>query len=1080
MRRIDQEFLRLPGCCIALVLAASVVLPADAGQEPGRRSVHRAQIDELGRSAHPPTDDDPAATALAVSQAAAAAITPVVAPRTGPNAIDDDFVVFGYLQSETQVYHLRWHALTHVGSRFVGFNSAGHLTGTSAFTGRSSYLKSGGAAQAAGVKVVLVLASFSDGSGGTIETVMTSPARRATLVGELVQLLAADEYSHGVSLDLEFSWGPNVRDGITAFTHDLRAGLNSLGPEYELSIYTNAIFSSNQWDFDAATGITPAIDYMLYSMYDWASGNTAHAISDFDNGLGSSRMYAYLNDGLPPEKLVPVISAYSRRWSGTSVYNGFGTSPSSAGFTDALYDVTLNPAIGPSALHYVRADEAGWYGWNSGTARVRTFDGLESMEYKIRHALSAQDPSGTWSGRRLGGVGFWSLMWMAEFNSIDPRTGGSVARTRTYPHIYRLCHETFSSAGSPAGTRRFLLETFAGLDFRWRDPGDSPDTVGDIDGDSFRTLAPSPVARGNALRITYDFEGATGNRAVVAHEVLASPIAPSIPDTNAVLGYMPRTSRVSAPVYTILAQPGYGVRMIVIDGLGQLESSPAISLDGTGWQTISWDLSDAQATTAFLTSEPAFTTGNGVVDSAGSAVDDVAFYGFVIEGGGAAHGTLLIDEVTYESVDPDGNDYRINEFRYSDSASEFVEIHGPAGPLPIGLTVQVYDASDGSVRKTIPLFGTIPNDGGGYGFFVAGDPGVPGVDSSAAFSVVTDDISNLDPSALQLRDTWTGHVYDSLVYEAYGGLDELIRRETHGVTANGWPWMGDVANGRDAAGQRYTIGRYPDGYDTGRNREDFSFAMASPGAPNGDVLALPVSFEFESSFPAGFQTYDVLRRTTPTSAGLPASPNGGRAWRCVDAVGGGVIGAIGVAALGRMQGHSVAGEIFVPATFAPAQATAVGVCGSQGSNFFSSTAAARTAYESGYWLIHENRAGVQLADGRPDHPRVWELVHATHDNMDGERVTLLASISDATLGIVGGTWTSFEFIVQPYDRSGDRLVVSLGGQEIYRGPLPEDGPRKGAFQVGFRENHSGPPAPSEGTWVDDLEFSHVGPVGEPD
>ncbi|MEZ6014261.1 MAG: glycoside hydrolase family 18 protein [Planctomycetota bacterium] len=1032
-------------------------------------SVHRAQLLELGADLQPPTDDDAELAALERSAAAAPSRRggSPLGPRqlrAGSSGLARDFVVFGYLQSETQVPHLRWRSLTHVGSRFVGFDASGHLTGTAAFTGRSAYLKAGGAAQAADVRVVLVLANFDDAAGGSLATVMTSPARRATLVNELVAILAADSYSHGVSLDLEFSWGTAVRDGITAFTHELRAGLDTLGPDYELSIYTNAIFSSSQWNFNATSGITPAIDYMLYSMYDWASGSTAHAISDFDNCLGASRMHAYLNAGLPPEKLVPVISAYSRRWDGVSAYNGVGSNATSGGFTDALYDVTLNPAIGPVAARYQRGDEAGWYTWNDGTQRVRTFEALDALEVEVRHALSMRDPGNTWAGRRLGGVGFWSLMWMAEFTSIDPRTGGSVARTRTYPHIYQLCQEAFA----PAGTTRFVLDGFDGLDPRWRDPNEARDTRGDVDLDSSRSLVPS--LDGGALRCVFDFEGATGNRAVFAHELLASPLASSVTDLNAPLGHVDRTSRFIARVQVGVAQPAYSVRMLAVDAQGHLEASPPFALSTTGERELIWDLSDPFTTTAFATTEPAFSNGDGILDSFGGA--DIGFYGFVVEGDGAAQGRFDVDEVAYDAAEPGGRAYRINELRYADASAEFVELYGPAGPLPFGLELRLYDSSDGSVAASFPLFGAIPDDGGGFGHFVLGDPAVANVDSTFGFAAGRDDLFNVDPSALQLRDGISGHVYDSVVYEAFGGLDELTRRETHGVTANGWPWIGEVGPGLGVNGQPYSMGRYPDGADTRRNRADFSFLLASPGLANGDSLPLPASIDFEAPLTTGFQTYDQMRRVAPTSAGLPPSPNGGLAWRCVDTAGGGVIGALGDAALGATSGLRVSGEVYVPSASAPAQAIAVGIAGSQGSTFFTAAPAA-SGYESGYWLIYENRAGVQLADGRVDHPGAWELVHATHDNMDGAPVTLLATLGNTALRVVPGKWSRFEFDLVPNDAGGCKLEVRLNGEVLFSGALPAGSPVQGAFQVGFRENHAGGPTASEGTWVDGVRIERL-------
>ncbi|MEM9802352.1 MAG: glycosyl hydrolase family 18 protein [Planctomycetota bacterium] len=1069
----------LPPAVVAAVVGLLAAGSALA-QERTSRSVHAAQIRELGDEAHQITDD--AREALALEAAArrsagastsgpvpalAEADTRLIGRRSG--GIADDAIVFGYLQSEAQVFHLRWHALTHVGSRFVGFDSSGRLTSTSAFTGRSSYLKAGGAADVAGVRFVLVLANFDDGPGGSLERVMTSPSRRATLVSELVQILANDSYSHGVSLDLEFLWGPSVRDGVTAFCRELRAGLDTLGPDYELSIYTNAIFSSNQWDFDAETGITPEIDYMLYSMYDWASGSTARAISNLDNCLASGRMRGYLDDGLPPEKLVPVISAYSRRWSNTTVYGGSGSNATSSGFTDAVYDVTLNPSIGPVAERYVRGDEAGWYSWFDGLSRVRTFDSPEAMEVEIRNATSFLDPSGEWSGRRLGGVGFWSLMWMAESTSIDPRTGSSVSRTRTYPAVYSLCSEILSEPGQTL----LPLERFDGLDFRWRDPNESPDTIGDVDGNSSRAVVPAPSGgQGSGLRIVWDFEGGSTNRAVFAHEVLASPIAPQIADTNAVLGRVDPAVRLVAPIFVESPSPDSSIRMLVVDARGELEASRAFPLGAAGWRTIEWNLDDVAQTRPYTTTEPAFQSGNGSIDVAGSIHDDVGFYGFVVEGEGPVSGALLIDEIAYEPVDPGGRAYRINEFRTADPSAEFVEIHGPTGPLPFGLALRVYSSADASVRAQFPLGGAIPDDGGGSGFFVAGDLGVPNVDVTGSFIPGFDDLPNVAPASLQLVDTFTGHVYDSVVYAAFGGLDQLVRPQANDVTANGWPWIGAVASGADETGAAYAMGRFPDGLDTHRNREDFSFQRATPGEANGRALQLPASFDFETPVTAAFQTFDAPRRSDPMIVSILPSNDGGLAWRCVDEDGGGVVGAIGDAALGRSRGHRVSGELFVPRSTAPAQAVAVGVCGSQGSHFFSS-APGSNGYESGYWLVYENRAGVGLGNGREDHPGTWELLHATNDNMDGEPVELLASLPNFILGVTDGTWVRFEFVVRPRAAQDERLVVIVEGQELYRGPLPKGGPTSGAFQVGWRENHPGPPNTAEGTWIDGLVIEEL-------
>ena len=87
-----------------------------------------------------------------------------------------------------------------------------------------------------------------------------------------------------------------------------------------------------------------------------------------------------------------------------------------------------------------------------------------------------------------------------------------------------------------------------------------------------------------------------------------------------------------------------------------------------------------------------------------------------------------------------------------------------------------------------------------------------------------------DPQATALVEAASGFVHDALVYEAFGGLDDLVRRETLGVTGRGRPWLGECAGGTDTSGAPNSPGRFPDGADTLVNAADFSFQAASPGA----------------------------------------------------------------------------------------------------------------------------------------------------------------------------------------------------------------------------------------------------------
>jgi hypothetical protein len=984
-------------------------------------------------------------------------------PRTSTPPLKPNFINFGYIQSETILPHVRWNAMTHLGTLFVDFLSDGSLQNPSAFTGRSSLLKSGGAAQASGVKVILVVRN-DEFLESVLNTVMQSASLRATLVNNVKNLVLADAYCQGVSFDFEFSWSTATRDGISAFLAAMRTALPA---PYEISVYTHAIYSSTMWNVAA---ITPNIDYMLYSTYDWGSGNNAHAIDDWNSCM--PYIDDYIAAGLPPEKMVLVWASYARRWTGITTYNATGSSPSSRGFTDGLYDVTLrNNYGGPFTNNYVTGDEIGWYTYNDGTNNyVVTWNTPESLEYKIRSALSMPMSTGSVSnGQRLGGVGWWSLMWMAETTSYNPIAGATQSRTRTYPHIYQLCEEILSNPGDMT----YTFEGFEYSDPRWTDPNESPDESGDTDDDSARTLVTSPAGTGkpasttNAMRLTFDFEAASGNRLLFRHELLNSDINTGVTDVNATVCRVEANTRFICPVYVAANYSPRTIRMALVDSLRQVEVSPPVTLATTGWQTLTWDINDPAQIVAYNTNEPALVDGNGVLNTAGGGARDIGFLGFVIEGGGAGSGQVTFDELSYTHRNPGGVNYVVNEFRYNGATTEFVEIKGPAGAIPAGTELRFYNGADGSVLSTVSLGGQIIP---ASGLFVVGDTGVPNVNLVPAGWGAAANIPTTDPSAIQIYNTTTANVYDSVVYEAMGGIDDLRRTQTRGVSAEGWGWLGEIGPGTSSSGVPYTMGRYPDGNDTNVNARDFSFMTASPGAPNGGSITATTTYNF-SSAPANAST--TYQSFTVQASAVGASPSGGNVHRCVDTSGGGQQSFIGDAALGAGgSGFTVTGEIYIPGSGEPAQAIGVGICGSQGSTFFTSSPDA-SGYETGYWIIYENVAGVGMNDGRPDHAAVFEFVWATNDRMDSVPVSFLGSATRAATGAPNGGWATFLLTVDPNRPSGDRLIAQINGVDVYRGNIPTGGPVSGAVQFGFRENHTGAPVSTEGTWVDNVRVSLV-------
>lgn len=1003
----------------------------------------------------------------------------VVSPQVqaaGKPSIDPKFINFGYVQSEGVLPHVRWNSLTHIGTTFISYDSTGNFTNLSSFTGRDATLKAGGAAANAGVKVIMV-ALNSGFSSTVISSVMQSATNRTTLINNIVSAITADAYCQGVSFDFEpFTWSSATRDGMTAFFSALRT---ALPPPYEISVYANSSYTSTLYNIPAQQ---PNIDYFLYSCYDYGTGSTSHAISDANNFI--PLVSGYLNAGLPAQKMVLVDSSYGRRWNSTSssTYGATGSSNTSLGFTDGLYATTLNPTnSGPYTANYVTGDETGWYTYNDGVQHVAVWEDPAAAEYKIRLAQSLPDAAGKNNGKRLGGVGWWSLYWMGNFaTSRNPISGVTGSYTRTYPHLYQLCEEILS----PPGASKYVFEKFENLPPRWASGLSATGTASPYNQNTniascTWSLVNSPAGAGappnttKAVAVSYNFSNTPG-RLFFRHEILNDNTSTAVSDTNATAAHFDVNTTIYANVYTPAAYANNTVRMVVADKNRNAEASPQFSLGSAGWHTFSWNLNDTTVgnINGLTTAEPALTAGNGVMDTAGSGAKDISFMGFLIErnAGGPATGTVDFDELSYGHRNPGGNSYVINEFTYQSNSKEFVEIKGTPGAFPTNLTLRVYNSASGNVASSVVLGGqTMPASG----LFVVGDTGVPNVNFVPAGWGSADNLPTTAPSALQLIDTNNGSVYDSVVYRAMGGLGDLIRQKTHNVVGEGFGWMGDTGSGTNSAGSVLAYGRYPDGADTNVNEADFSLMPPTPGTANGTALSLPASYNFASTPSTIYQTF-----SSPSigamAAGRATSTNGGNVWRCIDPAGGGTQGYIGDATLGAStSGYVVTGELYIPPSTDPAQAIGIGLCGQKGSAFFSASPG-NSGYESGYWLVYESNASAALNDGQAVHSQQFLLEMANNDNMQSTRTLALGTAKTlAQVGIASvpaaGVWATFRL---ECNTGTNKLRAQINGNDVYNGTIPSGGPTRGAFQVGYREFTSPTSVTSVmGAWLDNINIS---------
>lgn len=1037
---------------LAAAAAAVVVLATETpAQPPAGYSEHAAQHSLL----QPETLREPSATSKR-GPGFAAAVTPAVNP--------DEFVVLGYVQSNTPRWTYHWHTLTHIALPFTDFDANGDITnGTTTITNRSILYKPDGMADRHGVKVKIALrnAGFST---ATLDAVMLNPTRRTNLATQVAAFVndPSDNIA-GVNLDFEpVPYSTGVGQGINDFIVELRSLLNPgkeisyyVGPQYYASSYPNI------------PTMAAALDFFNFSCYPWSGSfsSTSTSINPLNNYR--NEVDDFLANGVPPRKMVLTLGAYGHRmYTDSGSYGASKVSDiGSTGFADQKFATTLS--TNAQTVNYHSPSESPWYSFFEGPDFFHVvYEDEVSLELKMRHALSWAGSEFT--GARLGGVSFWSLAWhgknfLGGYSSTDLETSSSTDKIRMYPHLFQLTQEILA----PPGTTEYLIETWeydGGVSGtlrdewdRWRDPDEGPDDLGLSS--ASRSIVAVPVGAGQpensdfCNRIDFTFTATPGNRFFYRWEILGDNAETTVRDNNATRGFFPLTSRVLLDVYTPVAYAGRTVSMVFLDGNGQLEKGPAISLNASGWRTIETDIAN-DSFTAYNSSFNQYVDGDGTLDTAGDAARDIAFIGLLVEGGGAAgSGSIYIDQLRYTHSQVGGLEYRINEFSYRPNAGEFVEVHGTPGVIPAGVELRVYTATNGDLVKTVSLAGlNIPASG----ILAVGDPSVSGVASSAGFGDAVDDFPNSVTTGLQLYNTATGGVYDSVVYRAFGGINFLTRAETNQVTGEGWPWLGEVGPGG------YSAGRFPDGNDSNVNYNDFVSMAQTPGLPNDTTLAsVPVTYDFGTTVPAAstFQAYSWANAGT-VAPGVPASPNGGNVYRVADSSGGNVGFFTDALAFGD-DGYRVTGQIFIPAFAANSQAIGVGICGTLGSTFFTANPAG-SGYENGYWLLYNNDSTININTGLGNHSETFKFVMAQNNNMQADRVVELGSVTRAATGVTGGTWTTFLLEIDPVN---DTLRAEINNTVIYNGTIPEGGRTSGAFTGGHRNGTTGA---ADGLWLDAL------------
>jgi chitinase len=166
------------------------------------------------------------------------------------------------------------------------------------------------------------------------------PALRSAFIANVINWI--DERNlDGVDIDWEYpvgpDWGlpiktrPEDREDYLTLLRELRTALDTLGEKTGKTYSLSTAVPASTWfiqknDVVAAAGIVDALKLMSYDYYGSWSGTTGHTANLYNNptdpewgGWSTDQaVRAYLDAGIPPEKLVVGAAFYGRAWTGVA------------------------------------------------------------------------------------------------------------------------------------------------------------------------------------------------------------------------------------------------------------------------------------------------------------------------------------------------------------------------------------------------------------------------------------------------------------------------------------------------------------------------------------------------------------------------------------------------------------------------------------------------------------------------------------------------------------------------------------------------------------------------------------------
>lgn len=331
---------------------------------------------------------------------------PIPFERGDEPASEGDLVVFGYLPYwEVGDVTLQLQLLSHLAYFGVAVNGDGSL-GDTRHWGQPAMNEIAAAAQAEGVKVVLTATAF---SSTVIESLLSSPANRATAIQNLVDVVSAAG-GDGVNVDFE-GVTTVVKDEFVLFVSDLKAAMDAALGESSVTLATPAVDWKGAYDYDALADACDGLFLMEYGFH-WPGGNpgpvctlagsdkwgkysVTWSLDDYDTWGGERNRCKFIL-GLP---------LYGFDW--PTVWS---EPPSTAAADATSTSWSACNAQGESlGWKWDQESATPWYDYYSGDQYHQVWcDNPESLSMRLELARE----------RGLAGVGFWALGY--EGNRAEP------------------------------------------------------------------------------------------------------------------------------------------------------------------------------------------------------------------------------------------------------------------------------------------------------------------------------------------------------------------------------------------------------------------------------------------------------------------------------------------------------------------------------------------------------------------------------------------------------------------------------------------------------------------------------------